>query len=113
MFINVPFIKSTASAIVAEANLRCGFFCPNKSCRYSTCSFPFFLVFTTRRILSSLKDTVAFGGLLMRCLMNSGVCINLDFRCFFYLNMSFYVPFSDAVFRFTIFSNFEKSIWLV
>ena len=44
VFINVLFIKSTGSAIVAEANLRCGFL-SEKNCGYSTCRFPLFLVF--------------------------------------------------------------------
>ena len=42
MFIVVPFIISAGLAIVAEANLRFGGFCPKKKCRHSTGSFSFF-----------------------------------------------------------------------
>ena len=38
--------------VVAEANLRCGDFLSEKSCRHSTGSFSFFLVLTTRHSLS-------------------------------------------------------------
>ena len=34
MFVVVPFINSTGSAIVAEAELRCGEFSSEKSCRH-------------------------------------------------------------------------------
>ena len=48
MFIDVPFISSTGLAIVAEANLRCGDFLSEKSCRHCNGSFTFFLVLNTR-----------------------------------------------------------------
>ena len=55
MFIVVPFVNSTVSAIVAKANLRCGYFLPEKCCRHSTGSFSFFLALTTRHSLSFHK----------------------------------------------------------
>ena len=55
VFIVVPFINSTGSAIAAEANLRCGDFLSEKCCRHSTGSFSFFLVLTTRHSLSFHK----------------------------------------------------------
>ena len=55
MFIVGPFNKSSGSAIVAEANLRCGDFLFEKNFRHSTGSFSFFLVLTTRHYLSFHK----------------------------------------------------------
>ena len=54
-FLVVSFISSAVLAIVAEANLRCGDFLSEKSCRQSTGSFSFFLVVTTRHSLSFHK----------------------------------------------------------
>ena len=42
MFIVVPLIRSTGLAIVAEANLRCGVFCPKK---FSSQWWQFFFLF--------------------------------------------------------------------
>ena len=55
MFIVVPFIRSTALVVVAQANLSLWRFFVRKSCRHSTSSFSFFLVLTTRHSLSFHK----------------------------------------------------------
>ena len=54
-FIVVPFTSYAGLAIVAEANSRCGDFLSEKSCRHSTGSFSYFLVWTTRDSLSFHK----------------------------------------------------------
>ena len=66
MFIVVPLIRSTGLAIVAEANLRCGVFCP-KSFRHNDGSFSSFLVLTTRHSLSfhKFERQGGFFGLIM------------------------------------------------
>ena len=55
----VPFINSTGLAIVAEADLRCGEFSSEKSCRHklvvSTSFWYWLLNFSS--VLTSLKDT--------------------------------------------------------
>ena len=55
MFLVISFISSAVLAIFAEANLRCGDFLSEKSCRQSTGSFSYFLVLTTRHSLSFHK----------------------------------------------------------
>ena len=69
MFIIVPFIISTGVAIVAEADLRCGEFLSETSCRHklvvSTSFWYWLLIFPS--VFTSLKYTATFFGLLMRC----------------------------------------------
>ena len=68
MFIVVPFISSTRLAIVAEADLCCGYFLSEKSCRHklvvSTSFWSWLLIISS--VLTSLKYTATFFGLLMR-----------------------------------------------
>ena len=70
MFVVVPFINSTGSAIVAEAELRCGEFSSEKSCRHKlvvSTSFWSWLL-NVSSVLTSLKNAATvFVGLLMRC----------------------------------------------
>ena len=64
MFIVVPFISSTGLVVVAEANLRCG---------------DFFV-----RVFIRLKDSAAFLGLIMHCLLviSTWECLVFDFSIF-------------------------------
>ena len=85
-FIVIPFTKTTRLAVVAEANLHCGDFLFEKSCRHSTGSFSFFLVFTTKLSLIFLKcgrKSCRFG-LIMPCLLLNGTweCLIIDFSFF-------------------------------
>ena len=70
MFIVAPFIDSTDSAIVAEADLCCDSFLSEKSCRHKlvvSTSFRSWLL-NVFSVLTSLKYTATiFFGLLMRC----------------------------------------------
>ena len=76
MFKVVPFINSTGLAIAAEANLRCGDFLSEKSCRHklvvstSFWSWPL----NVSSVLTSLKYTATlfWFGLLMRCVYAEG-----------------------------------------
>ena len=64
----VQFINSTGLVIVAEANLRCGDFLSEKSCHklvFSTSFWSWLLKIFS--VLTSLKYTATFFGLLMRC----------------------------------------------
>ena len=82
MFIVVPFISSTEIAIVAEADLRCGDFLSEESCRHklvvSTTFWSWLL--NVSSILTSLKYTATFFfGLLMRCMFADS---SLEFSVF-------------------------------
>ena len=69
MFNFVSFISSTRLSIVAEADLRCGDFLPEESCRHKlvvSTSFWSWLL-NVSSVLRSLKYTATFFGLLMRC----------------------------------------------
>ena len=69
MFIIVPFIRSTGLAIVAEGDLLCGNFLSEKSCRHKmvvSTSFWSWLL-SVSSVLTALKYTATFFGLLMRC----------------------------------------------
>ena len=55
MFIVFQFISFAGLVVVAEANLRCGGFFSEKSCRHSSGSFSFFLGLTPRPSLSFHK----------------------------------------------------------
>ena len=69
MFIVVPFISSLGLAIVAEADLRCGDFLSEESCRHKlvvSTSFWSWLL-NVSSVLTSLKYTATFFGLLVRC----------------------------------------------
>ena len=59
MFIVAPFINFTDLAIVAEADLRCGDFCPKKSCRHKLVVFTGFWswLLNVSSVLTSLKYT--------------------------------------------------------
>ena len=69
----VPFLNSTGLAIVAESDLRCGDFFPEKICRYklvvSTSFWSWLLnvssVLTTKKIHSEFFFCVVY--VLMRC----------------------------------------------
>ena len=59
MFIVVQFISSTGLAIIAEADLRCGEFLSEKSCRHKlvvSTSFWYWLL-NVSSVLTSLKYT--------------------------------------------------------
>ena len=67
VFIVVPFINSYGLAIVAEADLRCGEFSSEKSCRHKlvvSTSFWHWLL-NVSSVLTSLKSQRHFFGLLM------------------------------------------------
>ena len=69
MFIVVPFINSTRLAIVAEADMRCGDFLSEKSCRNKlvvSTSFWSWLL-NVCSVLTSLKHTATFFRTLKRC----------------------------------------------
>ena len=64
----VPFIISTGLAIFAEAELRCGDFLSEKSCHKLVVSTSFWSwLLNNFSVLTSLKYTAIFFGLLMRC----------------------------------------------
>ena len=64
----VPFINSTGLAIVAEAELRCGDFLSEKNCHKLVVSTSFWSwLLNNFSVLTSLKHTAIFFGLLMRC----------------------------------------------
>ena len=69
MFIVAPFIDSTDLAIVAEADLRCGDFLSEKSCLQKLVVFTGFWswLLNVFSVLTYLKYTATFFGLLMRC----------------------------------------------
>ena len=69
MFTVVPFISSTRLAIVAEANLRCEDFLSEKICRYKLVAYTSFWsrLLNISSVLTSLKYTATFFGLLMLC----------------------------------------------
>ena len=75
VFIVVPFINSTGLAIVAEADLRCGEFLSEKSCRHKlvvSTSFWYWLL-NVSSVLTSLKFYGdRFFGLLMHCGFSDG-----------------------------------------
>ena len=103
--------------VVAEANLRCGDFLSEKSCRHSTVSFSFFLVLTTRYSLSFHKferQSCLFLGLIshFHLLMLPGNAYLL-ISVFFCGIKSFYVSISDAVFLVTSFPIFDHSVWMI
>ena len=59
LFIVIPFINSTGLAIVTEADLRCGDFLSEKSCRHKlvvSTSFWYWLL-NVSSVLTSLKKT--------------------------------------------------------
>ena len=67
-FIVVPIINSTRSAIVAEADLLCGSFLSEKSCRHKlvvSTSFWSWLL-NVSSVLTSLKYAALLFGLLMQ-----------------------------------------------
>ena len=71
MFIIVPFISSTGLAIIAEADLRCGDFLSEESCRHKlvvSTSFWSWLL-NVSSVLTSLKYTSIFFELLLRCVL--------------------------------------------
>ena len=68
VFIDVPFINSTRLAIVAAVDLRCGDFLSEKSCHKLVISTSFWSrLLKNFSVLTSLKYTATFFGLLMRC----------------------------------------------
>ena len=111
MFIVVPFIRSTRLAIVAVADLLCGIFLSEKSCRHKlvvSTSFWSWLL-NASSFLTSLKyAALLFFRLLMRCgyadcswdfwvldfgLYDSGTCLFLCLflmRSFVVQNFSFF-----------------------
>ena len=68
MFIVAPFIDSTDLAIVAEADLSCGDFLSEESCHKLVVSTSFWSwLLNVSSVLTSLKYTATFFGLLMLC----------------------------------------------
>ena len=70
MFLVVPFISSTGLAIVAGADLRCGDFLSEKNCHklvVSTSFWSWLWLLNVSSVLTSLKNTATFFGLLLRC----------------------------------------------
>ena len=113
MFIDAPFISSTRLVVVAEANLRCGGFLSEKSCRHSAGSFSFFLVLTTRHSLSfhKFERQSCLFGLIIHCSLVNGTweCLVFDLS-FFCGIVFFYVPLSDEVLLVTSFSIFDQCL---
>ena len=112
MFIIVPLIRSTGLAIVAEANLRFGVFCPKKlSSQCWNFFFLFGLGFQTFLEFSQDWKSGCLFGLIMHCSLGNGTweCLVFDFN-FFCGIVSFYVPINDAVFLVTSFSIFDQCL---
>ena len=106
MFIVVPFIKSTAVAIVAEAKLRFGvFFFRKKNCRHSTDSFPFVWPsqLDIHKFFTNLNDSAAFLGWLLQFQLAYGTWKCLVFYFRFFGIMSSYVFICDAFFSLQLF----------
>ena len=74
MLIVAPFIDSTVLAIVAQADLRCGDFLSEKSCRHKLVVFTGFwsLLLNVSSVLTFFKHTATFCGLLMPCWYANG-----------------------------------------
>ena len=74
VFIVVPFINYYGLAIVAEADLHCGEFFSEKSCRHKlvvSLSFWYWLL-NVFSVLTSLNYTATLFGLLMHCGYSDG-----------------------------------------
>ena len=117
MFIIVPFISSTGLVIVAEADLRCGDFLSEKSCRHrlvvSTSVWPRLL--NVSSVLTTKKQSDFFG-LLMRCggLLTVHVSTKFLILVFMFLKYVFFVIVRDSIFCGTTFVFvFQDTVWLV
>ena len=117
MFIVVPFTSSTRLAIVAEAELLCGIFLSEKSCRHKlivSTSFWSWLL-NVSSVLTSLKYIALllwFVNALWVCWQFMGV-LRFWFWSFCFWKMSFFVFILDAIFCGTNFFIFQDSVWLV
>ena len=120
MFIVVPFINSTRLAIVAEADLRCGDFLSEKSCRNKlvvSTSF-WYRLLNVSSVLTTKKDSDKFFwvvNVLMRCGYADG---SWEYKVFdFVLYVSelflFFVFVLDPNFCGTNFFTFQDTVWLV
>ena len=107
MFIFILFISSTGLAIVAEADLLFGNFLSEKNCRHKlvvSTSFWSWLL-NVSSVLSSLKYTATFFGLLMRCGVHGSTRFLI--LVFIFLKYVFFVFVLDAIFCGTIFFHFS------
>ena len=68
VIIDIPFIRSTGLAIVAEADLLCGIFLSEKSCHKLVVSTSFWSwLLNVSSVLNCLKYTAIFFGSLVCC----------------------------------------------
>ena len=116
MFIVDPFINSTGLAIVAEADLRCGEFLSEKSCRHKLVVFTSFWSWLLKvsSVFTSMKNTATPFWLLMH--YGSADCpweFWVLFLIFMFLKYVFFVFILDAIFCGTSFSIYQDSVWLV
>ena len=86
-----------------------------KHCRHSTGSFSFWSWLPDIPwFFINFKDSVAFLGLIMHCLLivDTWACLVVDFR-FLSVDQCHFVSISHAVFLVTNFSIFDHSVWLI
>ena len=117
MFIFVPFINSTGLAIVAEADLRCGDFLSEKSCRHKlvVSTSVWSRLLNVSSVLTTKKHSDFFG-LLMRCggLLTVHVSTKFLILVFIFLKYVFFVIVLDAIFCGTnFFFVFQDTVWPV
>ena len=116
MFIVIPFIGSTGLAIVAEADLLCGNFLTEESCHKLVVSTSFWSwLLNASSVLTSLKYTATFFGLLMRC--GYAGCSwefwGLDFGVYFSEICLFLCSSLMQFFVVQFFFIFQDSVWLI
>ena len=113
----VPFINIIGLATVAAANLLCGNFLSEKSCRHKlvvSTSFCCWLL-NVSSVLTSLKYTATLFWVvnaLMICRQFMRV-LSLGFLTLFFRNISFFVFILDAIFCGTTFFIFQDNMRLV
>ena len=113
----VPMINSVGLAIVAEANLLCGDFLSEKSCRHklvvSTSFWSWLLNISS--VLTSLKYTATFFWVVnaLWVFWNIMGILSFWFLSLCFWNMSFFVFILDAIFCGTKLFIFQDNVWLV
>ena len=116
MFIVVPFISSTGLVVVAEANLRCGNFLPEKvvvTVLVVFLSFWFWLP-EIPWVFMRLNDSAAFSGLIMHCLFVIGTWKRLVFDfSFFSVESCHFMCLSVMRFFSLQVVPFLISVWLI
>ena len=116
MIIVVPFINATGLAIVAKADLRCGDFLSEKSCRYKlVVSISFWSrLLNVSSVLTTKKKQRQFFGLLkfycvvgMLTVLGSTKFLFLDFM---FLKYVFFVFVLDAIYCVRNFFHFQDIV---